>query len=168
MRTIPAFGDVLNTVLDKVLDETHVPRSISIYAAGYCSLSNQGGMNQCFLHKSTSFDVAAGLRVYIAVLYALGASSSMASLVCLLQIMWKDSPRLRHWAFLFTLVATGSVIFASTISSMLGFSAYMVFSDNLPDSLLSVAIGSHFLAFTWLAVTCLTVVVFTTKLQLES
>lgn len=37
LRTIPVFGDVLDTALEKVLEKTDVPYSLSIYAASYCT-----------------------------------------------------------------------------------------------------------------------------------
>lgn len=164
MYKIPVFGDVLNTGVEKLLEKTDAPRSVSIYAASYCSLrSGAAGeaTSDCFIHKSTFFDIAAGLRVYVAILYVLGASSSVASLAILSRMLWKDNSRYRNWAALFTLVAMGAATFASLITSMLACAVYMVFSGNLPKSLLSVTIGPSFLVSTWLAVSCLMLVFFT-------
>jgi hypothetical protein len=164
LHTIPGLGDVLDTAVDKLLEKADVPRSISIYAASYCIQSYEASgaaTNKCFQHKSNFFDVAAGLRVYIAILYALGVSSSVASLVCLWQMIWRDTPRYRNWAFVFTLIATLAVGLASSITSILGCAVYMVFSGNLPESLLSASIGQNFLVLTWLAVACLTLVLCT-------
>ncbi|KAJ6192210.1 hypothetical protein J3E72DRAFT_273566 [Bipolaris maydis] len=164
VHTIPVFDEVLDAGLDKILEKTDVPRAISIYAASYCSLSSEvegEATSDCFVHKSTFFDVAAGLRVYIAILYLLGATSSVASLVFLSRLLWKDNPRYRNWAALFTLVAMGAALFASLITSMLACAVYMIFSGNLPKSLLSVTVSPSFLVSTWVAVACLTLVLST-------
>ncbi|KAH8621050.1 hypothetical protein IG631_24293 [Alternaria alternata] len=139
--------------------------------ASYCSLSygaSGAATSECFLHKSTFFDVAAGSRVYIAIAYALGITSSAVSVACSSQVIWNDSPRCRRWAFVSTLVATGAVGIASLFTSMLGCAVYMVFSGNLPESLLSVTIGRNFLAFTWSAFACLALVLLTILLSMRS
>lgn len=161
LRTIPVFGDVLDTALEKVLEKTDVPYSLSIYAASYCTLSYEAATSECFLHKSKFFDVTAGLRVPTANTYALGVSASFASMFCLMLVMRKDGPRYRHWAFVSTLVATVVVGFVSSIATLLGCFMYMAFAGNLPESLVSVTIGWYFLAFMWLAFACLTLVLLT-------
>ncbi|KAH8710276.1 hypothetical protein GQ44DRAFT_731145 [Phaeosphaeriaceae sp. PMI808] len=156
--TIPALGGVLGTTLDKLLDITGVPESISFYAASYCSQSSSTGntvTRECSLHVSPNFDIAAGVRVILAVAYALGIASSIASLYFCLYWMLYDCDKSRHWAKACTWLACGAVCFASITTTILACVVYTVFTKNIPHAILSVSIGGSFLAFTWSACFCL-------------
>jgi hypothetical protein len=149
---------LLGSALDKVLEKSSVPQSISIYAASYCSQSfgeDGAAIRHCFLRKSTSFDVVANLRVVSAVLYALGIVLSTVSLGYLAYWMWRKNTRYGHWVRVFSWVAVGAVVTASLITTIIGCAVYMVFAGNLPESILFVTIGERFLAATWSACVCL-------------
>jgi hypothetical protein len=149
---------VLGSALDKVLEKSDVPQSISIYAASYCSQSfgaDGAARRHCFLRKSANFDKVAALRVVIVVLYALGIASSTVSLGYLAYWMWRKNTRYGHWVQVFSWVAAGAVVAASLITTINGCAVYMVFASILPESILFVTIGDNFLAATWSACACL-------------
>jgi hypothetical protein len=149
---------VLGSALDKILEKSNVPQSISIYAASYCSQSFGGdgaATRHCFLRESASFDIVANLRVVMIVLYALGIASSTVSLSYLAYWKWRKNTRYGHWVLVFSWVAVGAVVAASMITTIIGCAVYMIFASNLPESILFVAIGNNFLLTTWSACVCL-------------
>jgi hypothetical protein len=149
---------VLGSALDKVLEKSSVPQSMSIYAASYCSQSFGGdgaAKTHCFLRESASFDIVANLRVVVAVSYALGIASSTVSLGYLAYWMWRENTRYGRWVLVFSWVAVGAVVAASLITTMIGCAVYMVFATILPESIVFVTIGNKFLAATWSGCVCL-------------
>ncbi|OAL42662.1 hypothetical protein IQ07DRAFT_650814 [Pyrenochaeta sp. DS3sAY3a] len=156
--TVPALGRVFGTTLDKLLEKTGVPESIAIYATSYCSQSHKTDPKlsaQCFSHGSSRFDIATGLRIAMAMCYALSIASAVVSLAFWLHWMRRDSEKSRHRAKACTWIACGAVGFASTTTTVVAYAVYMVLAKNVPQAVLSVKIGSQFLTLTWLACMCL-------------
>ncbi|KAL5403504.1 hypothetical protein PMIN04_012815 [Paraphaeosphaeria minitans] len=154
----PALGNVLGTTLDKLLAKTGVPESISLYAANYCSqirTADGAVTRECSSHRSSDFDVTAGLRIALIVSYALGIASSVASLAFSLHWGLCENDRSRHRAKACTWIASGAVGFASISTTVLAYAVYMLFAKNLAQAVLSVEIGAKFFALTWTACICL-------------
>ena len=160
MGTVPALDGVVGTVLDKLLEKSGVPESISIYAASYCiqdHITEATATAQCFSHGSSKFDIATGVRIALAVCYALGITFSITGLAFWLHCVWRDSGRSRYRAIACTCFACGVIGVASITTTVLAYAVYMVFARNVPQAILSVNFGAEFFALTWSACVCLAV-----------
>ncbi|KAF9728530.1 hypothetical protein PMIN01_13358 [Paraphaeosphaeria minitans] len=152
---ITAFHDALKHILAS--GENWRPR-ISLYAANYCSqirTADGAVTRECSSHRSSDFDVTAGLRIALIVSYALGIASSVASLAFSLHWGLRENDRSRHRAKACTWIASGAVGFASISTTVLAYAVYMLFAKNLAQAVLSVEIGAKFFALTWTACICL-------------
>ncbi|KAF2276019.1 uncharacterized protein EI97DRAFT_501743 [Westerdykella ornata] len=134
------------------MEDIGIPDSISIYAVRYCiekALRRGRNATKCFTRNSSGFGVAFELRIALALLYAVGITSSILSLAVLLHalIIRCQDDKHRYWSGIWTWIALGAVLFGSVTVTVVIYAVHMALAENLPRSILSVEIGEKFRSY---------------------
>ncbi|PVH92868.1 hypothetical protein DM02DRAFT_260261 [Periconia macrospinosa] len=158
IRKIPGANRLIESVWDKLMAKLGVPDAVAIYATGYCieKLTSAGEkVMQCSSEKSAGFGLAMGLRVMLALLYAMAIACLLAGVASFLVSCYKRSlSKRRHYGRTWTYISLLCSTLASLTTTATACAVYTVLSENVPESLVAVRAGGTFFALTWMACIC--------------
>jgi hypothetical protein len=157
LDAVPVLGNVLGPTLDKLLEEADVPESLSIYAISYCRQrysTVDTAPRQCFFNEASGFDIATLLRIAFAVSYALGITSSVLGVAFWIQWMRRENSNSRPRTKACLVTACSAISFSPITATVLACAVYILFTENVPQAVLSVEFGGKFIAITWSAFIC--------------
>jgi hypothetical protein len=171
LDAVPALANVLGPTLDKLLQKADVPESLSIYAVSYCSQKYSTGNSaprQCFFKEASGFDIATGVRIYFALSYELGITSSVLGVAFWWHWMRYGSSNSRSRTRICLKIACITMSVASVTATVLACAAYMILAKNVPQAVLSMEFGGKFFALTWSACICVTLAMAVMRSQVNA